>query len=199
MERYNLTREDFVQVESQIRKHLTDNTCDTVKYVTSDRQYEDRDIYTVKLRDFVVPVVWCKTTKCPVTFLPPEYLKTIPADWVPESFRACSDLITELGRKMSVISRKISTSPKGSSERLGLQSEYQEMVAELNRLKFLRDTQYEVNQELRDHIHEPVTLIAKLSSLLKDVLAESGLQAEEGSALRFVLSAAKDYLKENAR
>lgn len=199
MERYNLDLDDFGFVVDSINRYYTDHSCDGVEYIKSDSFHADRHIYSVKIRDFVVPVVWCETTKSPVTFLPPEFLKTVPSEFVPGSYRQCCDFIDTLGQEMNRIAQEIRSTEKGSPERASWQEKYNEKQAELNRLKLVRDTRYEITPEMREHGDDAVFLVSQLRNFCMEMLHDSGLQAEEGSALQFILASARKFLKSHGK
>lgn len=199
MERYNLDLDDFGFVVDSINKYYTDHSCDGVEYIRSDSFHADRHIYSVKIRDFVVPVVWCETTKSPVTFLPPSYLKTVPGEFVPDSYRQCCDFIDALGQEMNRITLEIRATAKGSPERVAWQKMYEEKQVELNRLKLVRDTRYEITPEMREHGEDAVFLVSQLRNFCMEMLHDNGLQAEEGSALQFILASARKFLKSHGK
>lgn len=195
MERYHLSIEDFEDVVGSIVRYYSDGSSRCVKYIKSDGFHANRQIYLVQVRDFVVPVVWCETTRSPVTFLPLDFLKTVASERVPENYQQCLMSIDAVGKELSRIAIEISKTPRESDERIALQAVFKEKTAELNRLKLLRDTHYEVTAEMRDQSDDPVFLIGQLANICRELLFESGQQAEDGSAMQFVLSSARKYLK----
>lgn len=200
MERYSLSMEDFEFVVDAIGRYYRDRSVsDIVQYIKSDCIHADRHVYSVKIRDFVVPVVWCETTKVPVTFLPQSFLMNNPSEFVPATYRQCCDLVDQLGVELNRIATEISKTEKGSDQRRERQKQYDEKLAELNRMKLVRDTRYEITPEMREHSEDPVMLISQLRNFCAEMLHENGAQAEEGSALQFVMSAARKYLKSHGK
>ena len=199
MERWRMSMEDVEEVESKITAYYTGCNAPFVKYLKSDSFHADRHIYSVEVRDLVVPVVWCETTKTVVTFLPPDFMNTVASEWIPATVRQCGEFIDAMGKELNRLAQEIAASKKGTLERDSLQATYREKVVELNRLKLLRDTHYDVTAEMRNQEDDPVFIISKLNGMIREMLHESGQQAEPESAMQFVLSAAKKYLKSHGK
>ncbi|NCX55844.1 MAG: hypothetical protein EBW87_01390 [Burkholderiaceae bacterium] len=192
MERWQMSMEDVEEVESKITAYYTDCNAPFVKYIKSDSFHADRHIYSVEVRDLVVPVVWCETTKTVVTFLPPDFMNTVASEWIPATVRQCGEFIDAMGKELNRLAQEIAASKKGTLERDSLQATYKEKVVELNRLKLLRDTHYEVTWwtvEARRRWHErhdrlPVLRRQGLAVVLSGWLQRSHSRSVQDGRLR---------------